>query len=106
MCSGDIAISLFAYTYDITLATSVNTGSGIFSGSMRSAGRRGGRLPLVPRAGGKAPGGVGRELLRPHDNELPILPLEHVVLHARIGVLAGLVEFHAPAVDPGADRQG
>ena len=35
----------------------------------------------------------------------PVLPLEHVVLHARVGVLAGLVELHAPAVDPGADRQ-
>ena len=29
----------------------------------------------------------------------------HVVLHARVRVLAGLVELHAPAVDGGADGQ-
>src|SRR3970040_1552228 len=70
-----------------------------------SAKRNGPLLPLVPRAEGYPLGAIRRELLRPHGEEGTVLPLEHVVLHARVGVLAGLVELHAPAVDRGADRK-
>src|SRR5713101_1070738 len=69
-----------------------------------SAGRSGPLLPLVPGAERDPLGAIGRELLRPHGDELAILPLEHVVLHARIAVLARLVELHAPAVDRRAGR--
>src|ERR1700730_10060142 len=69
-----------------------------------SARRNGPLLPLVPRAERYPLGAIGRELFRPHGDELAALPLQHVVLHAGIGVLAGLIELHAPAVDRGADR--
>ena len=46
-----------------------------------------------------------RELLRPHRDQLTVLPLQHVVLDAVVGVLALLGELHAPAVDHGTDRQ-
>src|SRR6266478_7042938 len=69
-----------------------------------SAGRSGPLLPLVPGAERYPLCAIGRELLRPHGDVLAVLPLEHVVLHARIAVLAGLVELHAPAVDQGAGR--
>src|SRR5712691_9811966 len=61
-------------------------------------------LPLIPRTERYPLGAIGRELLRPHGDERAILPLQHVVLHAGVGVLAGLVELHAPAVDRRADR--
>src|SRR4030095_7301972 len=77
-------------------------GPGASTGSAR---RNGLLLPLVPRAERDPLGAIGRELLRPHGDELATLPLQHVVLHARIAVLAGVVELHAPAIDPGADRQ-
>src|SRR5258705_3036969 len=73
--------------------------------SAGSARRKGLLLPLVPRAEGDPLAAIGRELLRPHGDELATLPLQHVVLYARIAVLAGLVEFHAPAVECGADGQ-
>src|SRR5438034_11653408 len=77
---------------------------GIGPGRQREpAGRRDALLPLVPGAERDPPGAVDGELLGPHGDELPALPLEHVVLDARVGVLAGLVELHAPAVDTGAD---
>src|SRR5437867_693486 len=62
-------------------------------------------LPLVPGAERNPLGAIRRELLGPHGDERAVLPLEHVVLHARVRVLAGLVELHAPAVDAGPDRQ-
>src|SRR5947209_8812342 len=62
-------------------------------------------LALVPGAEGNPLGAIRRELLGPHGDERAVLPLEHVVLHARVRVLAGLVELHAPAVDAGPDRQ-
>src|SRR2546428_4597888 len=62
-------------------------------------------LPLVPPAERDPLGAIRRELLGPHGNELPVLPLQHVVLHASVRVLARVVELHAPAVDGGADRQ-
>src|SRR6267142_6775002 len=70
-----------------------------------SARRNGPLLPLVPRAERYPLGAIGRELFRPHGDELAALPLQHVVLHARVGVLAGLIELHAPAVDRRADRE-
>src|SRR5882724_5806331 len=70
----------------------------------QSSRRNGPLLPLVPRAQRDPLGAIGRELFRPHGDELATLPLQHVVLHARVGVLAGLIELHAPAVDGGADR--
>src|SRR4249920_3537012 len=73
--------------------------------SAGSARRSGPLLPLVPRAERDPLGAIGRELLRPHGDERAILPLEHVVLHAGVGVLPGLVELHAPAVERGADGQ-
>src|SRR5712692_10741822 len=73
--------------------------------STGSARRNGPLLPLIPRAERYPLGAIGRELLWPHGDEGTVLPLEHVVLHARVGVLARLVELHAPAVDGGADRQ-
>src|SRR5438034_3455771 len=69
-----------------------------------SAGRSGPLLPLVPGAERYPLRAMGRELLRPDGDELAALPLQHVVLHARIAVLAGFVELHAPAVDGGAGR--
>src|ERR1700694_4506060 len=69
-----------------------------------SAKRYGPLLPLVPGAQRYPLRAMGRELLRPHGNVLAVLPLQHVVLHARIAVLPGLVELHAPAVDRGAGR--
>src|SRR5215813_13571614 len=69
-----------------------------------STNRDGPLFPLVPRAERYPFGAIGRELLRPHGDEGAILPLEHVVLHARIAVLARLIEFHAPAVDRRAGR--
>src|SRR5712691_5060128 len=77
------------------------TGPGAPAGS---AGRSGPLLPLVPGAERYPLRAMGRELLGPHGDEGAVLPLEHVVLDARVGVLAGLVELHAPAVDRGADR--
>src|SRR5919201_1245503 len=62
-------------------------------------------FPLVPGAERDPLGAIGGELLRPHRDQRAVLPLEHVVLHARVRVLAGFVELHAPAVDRGADRQ-
>src|SRR5215831_1187828 len=62
-------------------------------------------LSLVPRAQRDPLGAQARELLGPHGDELAVLPLEHVVLDARVAVLAGLVELHAPTVDGGAYRQ-
>src|ERR1700675_35120 len=73
--------------------------------SAGSARRKGRLLPLGPCAEGNPLAATGRELLRPSGDELPALPLQHVVLHARIAVLAGLVELHAPAVEGGADGQ-
>src|SRR5499426_2088254 len=70
-----------------------------------SAKRNGPLLPLVPGAEGNPLGTIGRELFRPHGDELAALPLQHVVLHAGVGVLPGLVELHAPAVEGGADGQ-
>src|SRR5712692_3474777 len=79
---------------------------GTVPGAPAGSARRNGRLlPLIPRAERYPLGAIGRELLRPHGDEGTILPLEHVVLHARVGVLAGLVELHAPAIDRGADRE-
>src|SRR5712692_7867895 len=79
---------------------------GTVPGAPAGSARRNGRLlPLIPRAERYPLGAIGRELLRPHGNERTVLPLEHVVLHARVGVLAGLVELHPPAVDGGADGQ-
>src|SRR5437867_11765385 len=60
---------------------------------------------LIPGAERNPLGAIRRELLGPHGDERAVLPLEHVVLHARVGVLAGLVKLHAPAVDTGPDRQ-
>src|SRR5712691_2298882 len=79
---------------------------GTVPGAPAGSARRNGRLlPLIPRAERYPLGAIGRELLRPHGDERTVLPLEHVVLHARVGVLAGLVELHAPTVDRGADRK-
>src|SRR6266850_1104569 len=61
-------------------------------------------FPLVPGAERNPLGAGGRELLRPYRDERAVLPLQHVVLHARVGVLPRLVELHAPAVDGRADR--
>src|SRR5262249_30875604 len=61
-------------------------------------------FPLVPRAQRDPLGAEAREFFGPHADELAVLPLEHVVLDARVAVLAGLVELEAPAVDRGADR--
>src|SRR2546427_8636817 len=74
-------------------------------GAAQSARRTWPLLPLAPRAKGDPLGAIGRELFRPHGDELAALPLQHVVLHARVGVLAGLIELHAPAVDRGANRE-
>src|SRR5438093_10907989 len=69
-----------------------------------SAKRDGPLLPLVPGAERDPLRAIGRELLRPHRDEDAVLPLEHVVLDARVGVLPRLVELHAPAVDRRASR--
>src|SRR6266542_5295884 len=57
----------------------------------------------------QAPSGIHladrRELLRPDRVELAVLPLEHVMLDALVGVLPVLRELHAPAVERGAHRQ-
>src|SRR5215468_12558153 len=60
-------------------------------------------FPLVPRAERHPLGPEGGEFLRPHRVHLPVLPLQHVVLHALIGVLTVLRELHSPAVEHGAD---
>src|SRR5215470_15303203 len=58
-------------------------------------------FPLVPRAERHPLGPEDGELLRPHRVHLPVLPLQHVVLHALVGVLTVLRELHAPAVEHG-----
>src|SRR5215470_6506182 len=60
-------------------------------------------FPLVPWTERDPLGPDGGELLRPHRVQLPVLPLQHVVLHALVGVLAVLRELHSPAVEHGAD---
>src|SRR5215470_2365827 len=60
-------------------------------------------FPLIPRAERHPLGAEGGELLRPHRVQLPVLPLQHVVLHALVRVLAVLRELHSPAVEHGAD---
>src|SRR5215468_12011953 len=58
-------------------------------------------FPLIPRAERHPLGAEGGELLRPHRVQLPVLPLQHVVLHALVGVLAVLRDLHPPAVEHG-----
>src|SRR5215467_1936005 len=65
--------------------------------------RAGPLFPLVPRAQRDPLGPQGGELLRPHRVHLPVLPLQHVVLHALVGVLTVLRELDSPAVEHGAD---
>src|SRR4029077_18258387 len=62
-------------------------------------------FPPVPRTEPNPPSAFRGEPRGPHGDERAVLPLEHVVLHARVRVLAGLVELHAPAVDGGPDWQ-
>src|SRR5438034_2692594 len=61
-------------------------------------------LPLVPRAEGDPLGAKAGELFGPHRVHLAVLPLQHVVLHALVGVLAVLGELDAPAVEHRAHR--
>src|SRR6266536_6162845 len=56
-------------------------------------------LPLVPRAEGDPLGAEGGELFGPYRVHLAVLPLQHVVLHALVGILAVLRELDAPAVE-------
>src|SRR5881409_4141487 len=61
-------------------------------------------LPLVPRAEGDPLGAKAGELFGPHRVHLAVLPLQHVVLHALVGVLAVLGELDAPAIEHRAHR--
>src|SRR5918911_556702 len=62
-------------------------------------------VPLIPRSERYPLHPIIGEVLRPDRDELPILPLQHVVLRALRDVLAGLVELEAPASASTGPRQ-